>query len=1367
MKKASDSFTKETLTNHARYYSKITVDDKEYVDIIDNLKVNNIENSNNQITIGDTCSSNITFSIYNPPISLENREIKLYEGVKVGNTINYILIGVFKVTKQNSDGENATYEAYDRMYYLMEQAYFSKLPYPSTDKAILDEICSQVGIVLATSINTPHTVSTKPEGYTRREMIGYMAALQGKNAVINNEGNLALRWYTDSNYKLDGSRYYQAGVTFTTSKNFTIDKITCAVGDRNNNISSGSGLTGLSIGNPFMTQAILDEIYHTIGGFTYRPLGVKFLGDFRLDVGDIITVTKDGKEYKVPIMEINHECDGGLISTVKAVGKSETQSSNRAAGPTTKAMERYYAELLLVNEAMVNKLDVEEAKINYATIAQLNAINGDIASLKASQISVDTLDARYASINLANIDRGSFGSILAEVGLISSATMVDGHVTGTLSSVNIDAGSITLGVLDAARIRVTNLSADSITVGQINGYQLADGIIDSDKLGDDVKNWQQLTAEDIAKALDGVDKVDTKINNMSVGVENLLNQSDKLAGSMYSGMQYAYLTDNSGVFYTNGKQRYYTRLGEVSISTIKAKNNVGETDIIPVITARASYAFDITGAFKDEGLYSFRTWFYTATATSVSVILPDGTEDELAVSGWTEYKHQGFSYKKSYKNRIRIIGNAGQMYVYHPKLERGTLCTDYSISQLDYVTIVNGKNTNYYQAFMPNGGEYCVGDNWFDTSNGYALYEWNGTAWVKAEFGAGAIRNGAIVRGKIDVAAIVEENLSDNSVSSNKIVAGAVISDKIAANSILADKIAANAVTAEKILAEAVTADKIAAQSINSGHIVAGAVTTEKLNSNAVTADKIESNSIATRHLQASSVTSSIIAANSITGQHISAYSIAADKLMIGTGGNLLANYDTFEQITDDTICRTSQGADVSISTDEAFYGNRCLYVMDDESGRKVEIELGDSSGRGLVPIRTGSMYRLTAYVKAESYADVGQAWITANFYDGDMERLSKGSTVEIDKVAKHTAGTAPKWERVECFIDKIENTDVRYLSIVINATPGYVFYVDAIQVEEVTSDKQASSLFKPSGSTIIDGGNIVTESITARQIAAQTITSAEIKAGAITADRLSVNQLSAISADIGNVTSGAISSVNYVKGVSGMKLDLNTATWDSVYFKINGEGKMISTAGNIGGWEITSKALCKDVGIYRVYTQAPTASSSWVYSCQEKKSDGNYKGNWYVRADGYMYAKKAAIGGALQGVIKIENTAERQFGIIGTFSNEDNNSKKVLSMNAEPDVALSLGFRNGTDTYKSSVEISPGGALDLYANGSPITIAGVNGHIKLDTSGVVIRPGQTSSGHPVVETTGHYIALQWNPDKWRVDVFVDETWVGYIHDPS
>ena len=559
MKILDTAMTEIVRGNSTRYYSKYVVDGKEHTDTLNNFKFQNMINPNNEITIGNTCASSVTFSIYMPQVSLENKEVTIYEGVKVGKEINYIKLGIFTVTKQTSDGEYTSYEAYDRMY-KADMPYFSDMAFPNTDKAILNEICGKLGISLATNIATAHTINDKPQGYTYREIIGYMAMLQGCNAIINADGNLELRWYKDSGYVLDGHKYYQQGVTFTTSKDFIIQKLTCnntkSGSTEQSQIISGDGATGLSFANPFMTQTILDEVYEKIGGFQFRSLTVKFVGDYRLEVGDIITVSKDGVDYKVPIMQITHECDGGLMDTVTSIGQSDTENTSVASGPITKQMERYYADLITVNKALINKLDVDTAKITYATITNLNATNASIDNLKTNKLDAtyaDIINANVESLKAANAEiiKLKANSLTADIADLKYAQIdfanVKGQVVGTSlikdgavtneKVQSLSANKLTAGTIDASKIIVTNLNADNITVGTINGKRIGTGSLSLDKLAEEVptKEYLDKVQEELQGQIDGNIETFTKTEIPTLNNEPAINWKDNATKNKHIG----------------------------------------------------------------------------------------------------------------------------------------------------------------------------------------------------------------------------------------------------------------------------------------------------------------------------------------------------------------------------------------------------------------------------------------------------------------------------------------------------------------------------------------------------------------------------------------------------------------------------------------------------------------------------------------------------------------------------------------------------------------------------------------------------------------------------------------------------------------
>lgn len=78
----------------------------------------------------------------------------------------------------------------------------------------------------------------------------------------------------------------------------------------------------------------------------------------------------------------------------------------------------------------------------------------------------------------------------------------------------------------------------------------------------------------------------------------------------------------------------------------------------------------------------------------------------------------------------------------------------------------NGKNTVYHSEVEPTGGDYREGDTWFNASEGYAIYTWDGSSWVKEEFGSDAIANMAITNAKIADATIDAAKISSVDVGS-------------------------------------------------------------------------------------------------------------------------------------------------------------------------------------------------------------------------------------------------------------------------------------------------------------------------------------------------------------------------------------------------------------------------------------------------------------------------------------------------------------------------------------------------------------------------------------------------------------------------
>ena len=171
--------------------------------------------------------------------------------------------------------------------------------------------------------------------------------------------------------------------------------------------------------------------------------------------------------------------------------------------------DKAYIENLKASIADIGYLTADEASIKYATITSLEAVDGKIDNLETIAITTNNLsakvadlgylkadkaDLKYANIELSNIDVANVGTFFANVGLIDRATIVDGHVTGFLDSVEVNANKITAGTLIADRIllkgskdgllyALNNLGKlTSTTVNTLDGYLLTDRTINADKI---------------------------------------------------------------------------------------------------------------------------------------------------------------------------------------------------------------------------------------------------------------------------------------------------------------------------------------------------------------------------------------------------------------------------------------------------------------------------------------------------------------------------------------------------------------------------------------------------------------------------------------------------------------------------------------------------------------------------------------------------------------------------------------------------------------------------------------------------------------------------------------------------------------------
>lgn len=445
----------------SRTFKCLLTYDKVSITKVKSIKLTGGSEAEDDFSLGSTMSQYIEVTIPDGNLLIEGKEILLQIGMDVNGLTEYIPMGYFTVGKPKKADDQITFTAYDRM--MNTERTFSMDGTTTNTVAVLKKIADITGVPVVTSGLTAISIKV-PKGYSCREVLSYVAQLYGAFAVCNRRGQIELHTYVDSDYKVKTSRYW--GNFEHNDYAFDVSKFVCFTGQDKNgksiSIFSGSGARSVSFSNPFMTQTVLNNILASFKNFSYMPGTLKMLGDPRLDPWDILTVTDlSGNTYKVPIMKLDWEYDGGLTYSVEAVGLSEEETNADYKGPQTKEMERYYAQLVMIDQAMINKLDVDTANITYATIKNLDVvkenvqeINGELGNFKdltannftAANAKIGILDNEFGNIKILLSGGAGIGEIqnihLTSQNAVIDSALIRSAVMQTVSVADLLAGTI-------------------------------------------------------------------------------------------------------------------------------------------------------------------------------------------------------------------------------------------------------------------------------------------------------------------------------------------------------------------------------------------------------------------------------------------------------------------------------------------------------------------------------------------------------------------------------------------------------------------------------------------------------------------------------------------------------------------------------------------------------------------------------------------------------------------------------------------------------------------------------------------------------------------------------------------------------------
>ena len=429
---------------------------------------------------GGSCSDSIApggTAIANAKVELS----ALPATVKKGSTCTlyfgvngeYAPQGVLTVKTIEKSGERLSVTLEDNMA-KTEKGYFSSLAYPSTTLKMLSEIATKCGVSFDTSGLSVVAVKDKPEGYTCREIIGYIAGLYGKFAVCDRTGKIIFKWF-DTTVQLSDFCYDTPTVA---TDDITVGRVVC--GD----FTAGTG-TAITYECLFMTQTQLNAVQKSLNGFKYRTGEIPLrLGNMLIDAWDTVSITYGEETVKIPAANISMTFNGGLSTAIEAPAEEQSADSGESyKSPAQKQAERITADIVSAKQALLEKADITELNAQIANLENVYAVKADITELSAQIATIDNLTAKKADVEQLYAKKADIDTLVADTATLKSLksdvanidVLLSGKAgTGELTAIKLTAENAEIATalikdLTAANFRAKTIETDDFTIKSSSG----------------------------------------------------------------------------------------------------------------------------------------------------------------------------------------------------------------------------------------------------------------------------------------------------------------------------------------------------------------------------------------------------------------------------------------------------------------------------------------------------------------------------------------------------------------------------------------------------------------------------------------------------------------------------------------------------------------------------------------------------------------------------------------------------------------------------------------------------------------------------------------------------------------------------------
>ena len=530
-----------------------------------------------------------------------------------------------------------------------------------------------------------------------------------------------------------------------------------------------SGTTEADVSLKEIVNAI-NSVANTLQNVRYNTVTTKTL---EADAANIGLLKAEQADIKYATIQSLNATDAKITALDSATIKTDELYSKVADLDYIKSD---HADIAVIKNTMIttDTLKTEIAKIGYLTT--------DEADIR--YLTVSTADTKFLHADMSDMDIAKIQTLFATAGIVSDMTIKDGHITGVLDSVTVNANSITTGTLSVDRLvirgsekslvyELNNISgalqaksvdtlngeiltqrtitADKLVAKSITSNEIKAGTITSDEIAAGTIKAANINVTDLVgnsafinslKSNTVIVGLQNDINGISVGGRNLLRNGDFSQGNTFWTVErgsYEIIDSGNMLF----AKCYKVKMSRDSMRFYNAVSNVWERDVKYTLSFYAKAS--ISGC----------------TLTPSRSLVDNGDVIQLTTE-WKRYSTIIHSWATVSDGTVSFKGNNTDAvyYISNVKLEKGNRATDWTPAPEDVDSLISAAQSTADSA-------KSVADSAVSTIGKWCY------------------------------------NNDITYINGGKIYTGTVTADKLAANSVTADKILAGAITADKLSVDA------------------------------------------------------------------------------------------------------------------------------------------------------------------------------------------------------------------------------------------------------------------------------------------------------------------------------------------------------------------------------------------------------------------------------------------------------------------------------------------------------------------------------------------------------------------------------------